>query len=253
MNLTETYNRLILDNFWKEVEVSYMSSEVSIPPKLGSLLTSANDLVFKRFNISPSDKNYFVAGSARLHLDPKIKKLFNLKGKIGDLDVVISDKGAWSKSIFTGKLPKEEVFVNQGSGWVSLAEVEKKNNLDERGVMEVINSSKLAYRPMDNKVIEVFDEWNPALGGEEYADTKVRSTKEIMHDSVNLGGYNFMNIGDVIDYKLKMNREKEKDIVNLINDFRAAPYTDKNVDIFFKKLVDLVGEQETKVVRSAIN
>jgi hypothetical protein len=253
MNLTEVYNRLLIDNFWRGIEVSYMSSDVAIPPKLGSLLGDAKDMVFGKFGISPSDKNYFIAGSARLHLDPKIKKLFKLKGKIGDLDVVIGDKGVWSKAIYTGKLPKEEVYLNQGSGWSSLTELEQKDNLDENQVMELIEKSNLAYRPKGNNDIEVFDIWAPALGGEEYADTKVRSTKEITHDAVNLGGYNFMSIGDVIDYKLKMNRDKEKDITQLIQKFQAAPYSDKNVDIFFRKLVKLIGQQETKTVQNAIS
>jgi hypothetical protein len=62
-----------------------------------------------------------------------------------------------------------------------------------------------------------------------------------------------MSIGDVIDYKLKMNREKEKAVVDLINRFRQAADTEENMDHFFRKLVDIIGEKETNTLRNTIN
>lgn len=227
MNLTEIYDRLKIDEFWKQVEVSYMSGDVSIPPRLKSLLNDADTLVFEKFNINPSDKVYFIAGSARLHLEPKLKRTFTLKGDIGDLDMVIPDKKIWEKALKSGTIPKDEVIFDESKGY--------------------------AYRPKANKIVEVFSVWNPAYGGEEYADTKVRSGGEILNDAVDKGGYYFMSIGDVIDYKLKMNREKEKDVVNLINKFRQAPDTKENMAHFFKKLVDIVGEKETKTLIDRIS
>ena len=258
MNLTEVYNRLIIDNFWRNLEVSYMSESAKIPPKLAGLLSSANELVFKKFGISSSDKNYFIAGSGRLHLDSLVKQIFKLKGDVGDLDVVIADKGVWSKAVMMGKLNLEEVYINNcskcGSGWQTIKSLQE-SNVDENGIMELINegNSNLAYRPKEDKSIEVFDKWNPALAGGEYASTKVRSTKEINHDAVNVGGYRFMNIGDVLDYKLKMNRDKEAAIVNLINEFRAARFDDKNVKVFFKKLAEIVGEEEVDNFRKVMS
>lgn len=227
MKLTEVYDRLKIDEFWKQVEVSYMSGEVNMPPKLANLLSDSNTLVFEKFGIKPGDKVYFIAGSARLHLEPKLKETFTLKGDIGDLDMVIPDKRIWERAIEAGTLPKEDVIFDESKGYT--------------------------YRPKANKVIEVFSVWNPAYGGEEYADTQVRTSKEIVNDSVEKGGYYFMSIGDVIDYKLKMNREKEKAVVNLINKFRQAPDTDENMKQFFRKLVEIIGEKETKTLRDTIN
>tara|TARA_R110000803_G_C11980687_1_gene320714 strand:+ start:814 stop:1497 length:684 start_codon:yes stop_codon:yes gene_type:complete len=227
MRLTEVYNRLKIDEFWKQVEVSYMSGEVNMPPKLQGLLNDADTLVFEKFGLKPSDKVYFIAGSARLHLDPKLKKTFTLKGDIGDLDMVIPDKSIWERALEKGTLPKDEVTLDGAKGY--------------------------AYRPNDNKVIEVFSVWNPAFGGDEYADTTVRTSKEIVNDAVEKGGYYFMSIGDVIDYKLKMNREKEKDVVELIDRFRNAPDTEENMEHFFRKLVDIIGEKETETLRKTIN
>jgi hypothetical protein len=71
-------------------------------------------------------------------------------------------------------------------------------------------------------------------------------------DAVEKGGYNFMSIGDVIDYKLKMNREKEKAVVDLIGRFREAPDTEENMDHFFRKLVGIIGEKETQTLRNTL-
>jgi len=187
MNLTEIYDRLKINEFWKQLEVSYMSSEVNIPPKLSGLLKDSNKLVFENFGITPSNKVYFIAGSARLHLEPKLKRTFTLKGDIGDLDMVIPDRSIWEKALESGTLPEDEVIYDEEKGYI--------------------------YRPKANKVIEVFSVWNPAYGDEEYADTTVRTSKEIVDDAVKKGGYYFMSIGDVIDYKLKMNREKREKLL----------------------------------------
>jgi len=227
MRLMEVYDRLKIDEFWKQVEVSYMSGEVSISPRLKGLLDDADTLIFEKFGLKPTDNVYFIAGSARLHLEPKLKKVFTLRGDIGDLDMVIPDKQIWERALEKGTLPKDEVIYDESRGY--------------------------AYRPKSNKVIEVFSVWNPAFGGEEYADTTVRSGDEIVRDSVQKGGYYFMSIGDVIDYKLKMNREKEKDVVNLINKFRQASDTEENMEHFFRKLIEIIGEKETKTLRDTIN
>jgi hypothetical protein len=227
MKLHEVLDRLKIDEFWKQVEVSYMSGVVNMPPRLKKLLSESNTLVFEKFGIKPTDKIYFIAGSARLHLEPKLKETFTLKGDIGDLDMVIPDKQIWERALEAGTLPKEDVIYDESKGYV--------------------------YRPKANTVIEVFSVWNPAYGGEEYADTTVRTSEEIVGDAVEKGGYYFMSIGDVIDYKLKMNREKEKDVVELINRFRNAPDTEENMSHFFRKLVEIIGEKETKTLRDTLN
>jgi hypothetical protein len=71
-------------------------------------------------------------------------------------------------------------------------------------------ASRGIYRPTSDGSIEVFTEWNPAKAGGQYADTNVRSTDEILQSASPVGGYYYMSFFDVMDYKTKLGREKEK-------------------------------------------
>jgi hypothetical protein len=224
--LLEVYNDMNNREFWRNVEVSYMSGEVSIDGKLKSLLSDADTLVFDKFGIKPSDKVYFIAGSARLHLEPRLTKTFNVRGPVGDLDIVIPDERFWQRAIKKGTLDKSEVGYDEQRGYV--------------------------YRPKGNKDIEVFSKWDPSLAGVEYQDVNVRSNDEILSDSVERGGYHFMNIGDVIDYKLKLDRDKEKGITDLIKRYLESEDTEENIEVFFKKLGDMMSQKEIDVLRKNI-
>ena len=52
-------------------------------------------MIFKKFRILPNNKSYFIAGSARLYLYPKLRDAFGLTGTIGDLDLVIPNEQLW--------------------------------------------------------------------------------------------------------------------------------------------------------------
>lgn len=201
--LTETYVRLALDEFWNQVEVDYMSEE-NIDPQLSKLLKVADKLVFEKFGIKKSDKVYFICGSARLYLYPKLREAFGLKSTIGDLDMVIPDRQLWERA----------------------------------GIDDTV------YRPSKEYNIEAFDTWDPSRAGGDYADVSVRSDEEILKDSSTVAGYYFMSLKDVMDYKMKMARDKELDVVNLFKEYLESPVKDRVG--FLKKMADIIGFEETK-------
>jgi hypothetical protein len=209
MRLTEIYlKEVFLKEFWSELEEDLQLDE-AIDPGLTKLLSQANKIVFEKFGIRKSDKVYFIAGSARLYLYPELRDAFGLKGSIGDLDIVIPDKEIWKK-----------------------AGLEKE--LQAGGI----------YRPTSDGSIEVFTEWNPAKAGGQYADTKVRSTDEILQSSSPVGGYNYMSFFDVMDYKTKLGREKEKEVVDLIGRYREGSIKDKRE--LLRQLVHAIGVDQAK-------
>jgi len=203
MNLTETYYKLALDEFWKQVEVDYMSEE-DMDPQLGKLLKVADKLIFQKFGFDKSDKVYFICGSARLYLFPKLREAFGLKSSIGDLDMVIPDRQLWEKA----------------------------------GIEDTV------YRPSKEYNIEAFDTWDPSRAGGAYADVSVRSDQQILKDSSQVGGYYFMSLTDVMDYKMKMARDKEIDVVNLFKQYLESPVKDRVG--FLKKMASIIGFEETK-------
>lgn len=207
VKLCESYNGVVLNKLFTTIEENLLIDESN--DSLNNLLKSANDLVFKKFNISPKDKSYVIVGSARLYLYPTLRETFGLHGNIGDLDIVIPDKNLW---------------INAGL----------ENEWNNGGI----------YRPQENTNIEVFNVWNPALSGKEYSTVKVRPTNIIMNNLSNIGGYNYMSLYDIIDYKTAMSRDKEKDIVSLITHYQNSNINDKSS--LLKKIVQTIGMSNTK-------
>jgi hypothetical protein len=153
----------------------------NLDPSLQALLQEADKLVFKKFKINPSEKKYFLAGSAKLYTAPDLKSIFDIKNtKLGDLDIIIPNKEDWD---------------NAGLG----------------------DKFKTKYAASDK--IEVFSEWDPKKAGEKYADLDFRSTEEIFQDSTKINGYWFMALKDVTDYKFKLDREKEQEVNSLTSEF----------------------------------
>jgi len=214
MRLSEIYlKEIYLKEFWTQVSEDLLSEVDS--SALNSLLTNANDIIFKKFNINPKDKVYFIAGSARLYLYPKLRDAFGLSGTIGDLDIVI---------------PNEELWVKAGL----------TNELKNGGI----------YRPTKDGSIEAFTIWAPQKAGGQYANVKVRSTDEILNDADLINGYYYMNMWDVAEYKTKLGREKEQEIVNLINQYQNSNIENKTN--FLRKIVNILGINSTKEFLSAI-
>lgn len=214
MRLSEIYIReFFLKEFWSQVSEDLLSEVDS--SSLNSLLSQANEIIFKKFNINPSDRVYFIAGSARLYLYPKLRDAFGLTGEIGDLDIVI---------------PNEELWVKAG-----LTEELKNGGI---------------YRPTQDGSIEAFTIWAPEKAGGRYADVQVRSTNEILNDADLINGYYFMDMGDVADYKTKLGREKEQEIVSLINKYKESNVEDKNA--FLRKVIGILGFNNAKDFLSGI-
>ena len=207
MRLYEIYfKEVILKEFWNGLEEGLVLTEDGV----GTLLTHSNQIIFDKFNIKPTDKNvYSIVGSARLYLFPELKEAFNLHGEIGDLDIVIPNKELW----FRAGLEKE---------W------------NEGGI----------YRPNNDGSIEVFNAWEPSKAGGQYADVNVRPTNQIVQDSTFLNGYFFMSLNDIMDYKTLLNRDKEKEIVDLIRNYQRGGFTTKHS--FLKKMVNIIGLGNTK-------
>jgi hypothetical protein len=209
MRLTEIYlKEVFLREFWAELEENLQLDE-AIDPGLSKLLSQANKIVFEKFGIKPSEKKYFIAGSARLYLYPELRDAFKLKGSIGDLDIVIPDKNLW---------------INAGL----------ENELEEGGI----------YRPTSDGSIEVFTEWNPAKIGGQYANTEVSPTEEILQKATLVGGYYYMSFIDIMDYKTKLSRKKEKKVVELIEKYREGSIKDKRE--FLRQIVSSIGADQAK-------
>lgn len=207
MRISEIYiKEIVLGEFWKQVEKDLIAEENS---GLKDLLGRANELIFQKFNIDPKSKDYIIVGSARLYLYPELREAFNLEGSIGDLDMVIPDKQLW---------------IDAGL----------EENWNKGGI----------YRPTNDGSIEAFNIWDPSKAGGAYADVKVRSTQEVINDSTHISGYNFMSMFDIMDYKTSLNRDKEKEVVALINQYQSSGSSNKST--FLRQIVKLIGLDKAK-------
>ena len=210
MNLTEIYlQEVILKEIWQELEEELQLDE-AIDSGLSTLLKQADEIVFKKFGIDHTQSGkYFIAGSARLYLFPELREIFNLQGSLGDLDIIIPDPNLWKKA----------------------------------GLQKELASGGI-YRPTKDGSIEVFTEWNPSKAGGAYADTQVRSTAEIMRSSNSLGGYYYMSLADVIDYKVKLGRDKEQEVVALVKQYLNGDIKDKKE--FLRLVVQTIGKENAR-------
>lgn len=255
MKLYETYEDLMVEKAWKKLEEILSETELlteADPTKLNDLLKKSKVLIFDAFGIDPSEKKYFIGGSARLFKSPMLLKSLNQMSSrdwpmdIGDLDVIIPDESNWKKLYENYTNPESEFLKKVGNviGEDKIPALIKKfeSQWDQYG-------GKI-YRPGLGKNglglimedMEVFTHWDPKLAKD--PGTKnfdVRSDQEILKDAVNMGGFYFMNIYDVMDYKTKLNREKEVELVKFINkyvDKNATPEQKenalKNIYILFK-------------------
>lgn len=200
----------ILPNILELLDKQFKGSiNESIDPALSKLLDTADKRVFEKFGIDPLEKKYFIAGSARLHLDTKLKDVFGINEPLGDLDIIIPDRNLW---------------VNAGL----------EEEYDTNGIYNVPGT-----------VIEVFAEWKPQVADpKKFKDQNVRSTQEILK-SANLNqGYYYMALKDIVDYKTILSREKEKQIVTAIKAFLDGSGGDK-VNIL-RKIIGILGINNAK-------
>jgi hypothetical protein len=215
MRLSEIYiKEFFLKEFWANVSEELLT-EVDTS-SVDGLLRKADELIFKKFGILPNNKVYFIAGSARLYLFPKLRDAFGLTGSIGDLDIVI---------------PNKEFWVRAGL----------ENEFNNGGI----------YRPTEDGSVEAFTIWAPNKAGGIYADVNVRPTSEILVNADLIEGYYYMSLSDVADYKTKLNRDKEQDVVSLINQYNEGTIEDKQS--FLRLIVKAIGLTKTKEFFGLIN
>lgn len=214
MRLNEIYIReFFLKEFWGSLSEDLLS-EVDTSG-ISSLLSKADEVIFKKFRIIPTNKSYFISGSARLYLYPKLRDAFGLEGSIGDLDIVI---------------PNTELWVGAGL----------QEELQNGGI----------YRPLEDGSVEAFTIWDPSKAGGPYADVRVRPTNEILADADLINGYYYMSMADVADYKTKLSRDKEQEVVNLINYYKESKTEDKYN--FLRLIVRAIGLNDTKEFLSGL-
>lgn len=208
MRIFEIYTKdIILRDFWNRLEEGLEINEGE--SGLKDYLSKADEIIFKKFGINPSDKVYFIAGSARLYLYPELREVFGLTGQIGDLDFIIPYKKYWIQA----------------------------------GLEEEWNKGGI-YRSTDDGSIEAFNVWDPARAGGAYADYKVRATNDILRDANMINGYYFMSLADIIDYKMALNRDKEQEVVNLIKQYQGKDTMGRSE--FLNKMIKLIGINNTK-------
>ena len=176
--------------------------------RLSSLINEADKVLFPAFGIKPSEKKYFIAGSARLYLYPGLPEFINkITSEFGGVDIPLEP----------GDL---DVVIPNKEDWVTL-----ESNLSKKINKEKYQNtlSKFIYRPQELGLtqtdIEAFDIWAPNRAGGEYATTEVDDTNIILNRATPYNGYYFMSIQDVLSYKTQMSRDKEAKIARLIEDF----------------------------------
>lgn len=215
LKLTEIYNNeILIPEFWDKFQSELIIDEEAVVG-ITNLIQSANDLVFKKFNITPNDRQYFIAGSAILYIYPQLKDVFQITKPLGDLDIVIPNKQLWLNA----------------------------------GLQNELNAG--VYEP--NKDIEVFDIWKPSKAiegaGKEVIDSKTRPTNQILSEAVQINGYYFMPLQDVIAYKVALSRPKEKEFVDLIYKLEKNEITKQK---FLHDLINGIGKDNTRILLNKI-
>ena len=197
MKLSELFEEALNEfNVWDSLESILSETNQlteGISSRLSLFLSEADKVIFDKFGIEHSSKDYFIAGSARLYLYPELVVAMRERDpsfpvNVGDLDIVIPNKALW----FNAGL---EDAYNKGGIYRPYA----------------------LTPPLTTFNIEAFTVWDPSKAGGAYANVNVRDEAKIMADSTLLNGYRFMSLRDVFHYKYQMGRDKERAIGELIN------------------------------------
>jgi hypothetical protein len=260
MKLVEVYNDLMVEKAWKKLDEILLNADIlqeADPTKLNDLLKKSKVLIFDAFGINPSQREYFIAGSARLFKNPMLLKALNQMDSrtwsmdIGDLDIVVPDESNW-KTLYTNYTTDSEFLKKIG------------NVIGEENVPKIVERFKKQWEDFGGKVyrpglgknglglikedMEAFTTWDPKRAKVQGAnDFDVRDEQSILKDSVNMGGFYFMSIYDVMDYKSKLNREKETELVKFVNQFIEQGETPQAKEVLFKNIYTLFkAEQQQK-------
>lgn len=254
MKLFEVYEDMVFTEAWSKLEEVLQSSlfQEEGDSKLNELLNLSNLFIFKAFGIEPKQKGkYFISGSARLFKHPRLLNVLHeydttFELTIGDLDVIVPGEKEWNnlKQNYTNT---DSDFIKELSEKIGKSPDEIKNKF----LKQNSNWEKGIYRPgngeggmnLVNADIEAFTIWDPSKA-KGAVDVSVRGPSEILKDSVNIGGHYFMNIYDVFDYKSKLNRKKEKQIVKFLQQYLSGEETPQRAEELFKQIGKIVGEDK---------
>jgi hypothetical protein len=254
MKLFEVYEDMMFAEAWNKLEEILQTTlfQEEGDSKLNELLEIANLFIFEAFGIKPNRKSkYFISGSARLFKHPTLLNVLheydpNFELTIGDLDVVVPGEKEWNTL--------KQNYINPNSRFIK--ELSKKIGKSPEEIRNIFlkqesNWKKGIYRPgngeggmnLVNADVEAFTIWDPskAKGAK---DMSVRNQNQILKDSVNVGGHYYMNIYDVFDYKSKLNRDKEKQIVQFLQQYLNGEQNPKRAEELFRQIGKVVGKKE---------
>lgn len=228
MKLYEIYEEALNErNVWRQLEEILKhnkSMNEVVDDNMQTYLNAADKFILKPFNIDKSKRLYFIAGSARLYLYPDLVKELNALDPLfplimGDLDIVI---------------PFEQTWIDANMG-----------EYLEQGIYRPYALKP----PITNINVEAFQVWDPKKVGGIYSQVQVRSNSQIMSELEEDGGYWFMALQDVLDYKGQMNRAKEAAVAQLILNFEnngkipqdiGVPQTREGFLRFLKGIAEII-------------
>ena len=261
MKLFEVYNDLMVEKAWKKLDEILLNADIlqeADPTKLNDLLNKSKILIFDAFGINPSERKYFIAGSARLFKNPMLLKALNEMDSrtwsmdIGDLDVIVPNESDWQNLYKNYTTPDSDFLKKIGK------------SIGEKNIPKVVELFKKQWKDFGGKIyrpglgknglglikedMEVFTYWDPKIAKVQGTnDFNVRDDQTILKDAVNIGGFYFMSIYDVMDYKSKLNREKEIELVKFVNQFMEQGETPQAKEQLFKNIYTLFRtEQQQK-------
>ena len=230
MKVSSLLTEVLLKKFCESLEEELNESEAP-SSELTTLLSEAKIKVFDKYKIDPKTQTYFLAGSARLHLYPKLQEVMNV-GPIGDLDIVIPKLPEITK-----KLAQTPTDTNTKTDNPSGADT--KTNNSSKPIEPVEPGTKIAVTDK----IEIFDKWDPAKAKPEGAkDFSIRSTSDILKDAKFVNGYYYMSLFDVMDYKLNLNRDKEKNLTIELSNYLNTQDINEKINIKQKILQIFAGD-----------
>lgn len=219
MKLSKLFNEAMGEpNTWQRLHEILMESTVlteNMNAKMSLFLGEAKKVIFDKFKVNPSNKEYFIAGSARLYLYPDLVYEMhqmdpNFPISIGDLDVVI---------------PNPQIWQNAGLGEFLKTGIYRPAQLNP---------------PLTDMNIEAFTVWDPKRAGGAYANVEVRSESELFNDLEFEHGFWFMGLQDVLDYKNQMVRKKEIAVANLIKSYEEGAVTPEKRREFLRQVALLI-------------
>lgn len=255
MKLYTIYENMVSTKYWSSFD-NYLVDNTTLSEidtaNINGLLNEANLLIFEAFGIDPSESGkYFIGGSARLFKNPMLLKVLNKLDKnfplvIGDLDVLVPGKQEWETLYKNYTDPNSQFLKKIGE------------KIGEKNIPIVMERFKKQWKQYGGKIyrpggtkdglklsksdIEAFDVWDPSQAADA-KDINVRSTEEILKDAVKIGDYYYMSIYDVFDYKSKLDRNKEKKIVEKLKKFLDGSQTPQEAEILFKDVYNILKEE----------